>query len=65
LARYSVVAALAVIFGRQILSITRSTAFFWAMIGFIVVSAGGSAYSVFGWIRRSRAAKAARPKHGF
>lgn len=54
LARFSVVATLAVVFGRQVLAIAKSGPFFWAMIAFIAVCAAGSAYSVYGWIRRSR-----------
>jgi membrane protein YqaA with SNARE-associated domain len=54
LVRFSIVAALAVVFGREILSIAKSDAFFWTMIAFIGLSLGGSAYSVIGWIRRSR-----------
>jgi len=56
-ARFSIVAALAVIFGRQVLSMVRSSAFFWAMIGFAVVCVIGTAYSVVGWIRRRRKMK--------
>jgi membrane protein YqaA with SNARE-associated domain len=52
--RFSIVAALAMIFGHQILAIARSRPFLYTMIGFIVICVAGSAYSVAGWIRRSR-----------
>jgi membrane protein YqaA with SNARE-associated domain len=57
-ARFGIVAALAIIFGPQILSITRSRAFFWTMIGFVALCVIGSVLSVIGWIRRSRKHKA-------
>jgi len=64
LARFSIVAALAIVFGRQVLSVTESPAAFWAMIGFIVLCAIGTAYSVVRWIRQRRKATtmAAQPK---
>ena len=63
LARFSIVAALAIVFGRQVLSVTESPAAFWAMIGFIVLCAIGTAYSVVRWIRQRRktATMAAQP----
>ena len=53
LVRFSIVSALAVEFGRQILAIVKSSAFFWTMIVFIGLCLIASAYSVIGWIRRS------------
>ena len=63
-ARFSIVAALAIVFGRQVLSVAESPAAFWAMIGFIVLCAIATAYSVVRWIRQCRktATKAAQPK---
>jgi membrane protein YqaA with SNARE-associated domain len=52
--RFSIVAALAIVFGRQVLSVAESPAAFWAMIGFIVLCAMGTAYSVVRWIRQRR-----------
>lgn len=62
-ARFSIV-ALAIVFGRQVLSVVESPAVFWAMIGFIVLCAIATAYSVFRWIRQRRktAMTAAQPK---
>ena len=56
-ARFSIVAALAILFGRQVLSVVKSPAFFWPMIGFIVLCVIGTAYSVAAWIRRRREPK--------
>ena len=63
-ARFSIVAALAIVFGRQVLSVAESPAVFWAMIGFIVLCAIATAYSVVRWIRQRRktAMRAAQPK---
>jgi membrane protein YqaA with SNARE-associated domain len=58
LVRFSIVAVLATIFGREILSVVKSSAFFWTMVGFIVLCAAGSAYSIYGWVQRSRKPKA-------
>ena len=52
--RFSIVAALAITFGRAIISIAKSDTFFWTMMAFICLCVAGSAYSVAGWIRRSR-----------
>jgi len=54
LARFSIVSALAVEFGRQILAVVKSNGFFWTMIVFISLCLVASAYSVIGWIRRGR-----------
>jgi hypothetical protein len=56
-ARFSMVAVLAIVFGRQVLSVVKSPASFWPMIGFIVLCVIGTAYSVVGWIRRRRKPK--------
>jgi len=63
-ARFSIVAALAIVFGRQVLSVAESPVVFWAMIGFIVLCGIGTAYSVVRWIRQRRktATMAAQPK---
>jgi len=52
--RFSIIAALAFLFGREILSVVQSSGFFWTMVGFIVICVIGSVYSVLGWIRRSK-----------
>jgi len=52
IARFSIVAALAIAFGPEILSITRTSAFFWTMIGFLALCVIGSVLSVGGWVQR-------------
>jgi membrane protein YqaA with SNARE-associated domain len=53
-ARYLVIGVLAVLFGRRILNWADSAAVQWFVIGLTVLSIVGSAWSVVGWIRRSR-----------
>jgi len=55
--RFFVVAELAIAFGRQILSVERSPAFFWTMIGFVALCVIGSVISIVGWIRHGRGKK--------
>lgn len=57
LVRFSIIAALASVFGREILSIMRSRTFTWAVIGFVILCAIGSVFSVVGWLRRSGSSK--------
>lgn len=54
--RFLILGALALKFGRTILSITKSPAFFWTMVVLIVICIAGSAYSITNWVRRSRKA---------
>lgn len=54
LVRYALVAALAVHFKNQVLSIVESRAFFWTVVGFTLTCGVASVYSVVGWIRRGR-----------
>ncbi len=54
LLRFSIVAVLAILFGRHILVIVKSRPFFWAMIGFIAVCVIGSIRSVIIWLRWRR-----------
>lgn len=59
IARFSIVAGLAIVFGHRIISVAKSTPFLWAMIAFVVLCFGGSAWSVANWMRRSKSARAA------
>ena len=54
LLRFTIVATLAIVFGHQITSIVRSSAFYWTMVAFTLICLIGSLYSAIGWIRRSR-----------
>ncbi len=58
--RFFVVAELAIAFGREILSVERSPAFFWTMIGFVALCVIGSAFSIASWVRHSRAKQEAQ-----
>lgn len=56
--RYSLIGWAAIAWGRQIVRIAQSSEFYWAMVVFVIICAIGSAFSVAGWIRRSRYAPA-------
>jgi membrane protein YqaA with SNARE-associated domain len=58
LLRYSLVGLAAIVWGRAIIRIARSSEFYWAMIVFVVICAIGSTISTVGWIRRTRYAPA-------
>ncbi len=54
LLRFVLVAVAAILLGPKILEIARSSPFFWSMVAFTAICAVGSAFSIAGWIRRSR-----------
>jgi membrane protein YqaA with SNARE-associated domain len=63
LARFTILAALALKFGRQILYVARSAPFEWTMAVFILLCLAASALSVWKWLespRRSRAVRHSR-----
>lgn len=51
-ARFTLLAWLALRFGRQVLAIAKSDPFKWGMAIFIVLCVAGSAFSVWQWLRR-------------
>lgn len=53
-ARFTLLAWLAFKFGRQVLAIAKSDPFKWSMAVFIVLCLGGSAFSIWQWLRKSR-----------
>lgn len=53
-ARFTLLAWLALKFGRQVLAIAKSDPFKWSMGAFIVLCLAGSAFSVWQWLRKSR-----------
>jgi membrane protein YqaA with SNARE-associated domain len=61
-ARFLILGALAIHYGRVIIHWANSDAFKEVMIAFILICLGGSAYSIYKWIRkgRSRTAKTAK-----
>lgn len=52
--RFSIVGGLAILFGRQIVTIAKSPAFLWYMGGFTALCVIGSVISVTHWVRSSR-----------
>jgi membrane protein YqaA with SNARE-associated domain len=55
--RFSVEGLLALRFGRGILSLAKSPAVEFVVITLVVIAIGGSAFSVYRWIKRSRQPK--------
>ncbi len=58
LVRFSVEGALAIYFGKRILKLAESPAVQWFIIGLIIVSLGGSVFSIVRWIQRSKRPRA-------
>lgn len=52
--RFSVLAVLAIQFGKQVMQITRSPAFQWSMIVFIALCVVASIFSIWSWWRKTR-----------
>lgn len=52
--RFGVEGVLAIYFGRRILSLAKAPAVEYVVIALIVIAIGGSAFSVYRWIKRSR-----------
>ncbi len=50
--RFAAEATLATYFGRHILRFAALPAVHWLIVGLIVISVGGSAFSIYGWVRR-------------
>ncbi len=52
--RFTILAILAIRFGRYILQISKSTPFLWTMAVFILLCLVGSTFSIWKWVRHSR-----------
>jgi membrane protein YqaA with SNARE-associated domain len=52
--RFTILAILAIKFGRYILEISKSTPFLWTMAVFILLCLVGSTFSIWKWVRQSR-----------
>ena len=61
-ARFLILGALAIHFGRVIIHWANSDTFKEIMIGFIFICVAGSAYSIYTWVRKGRARAAKNPK---
>jgi membrane protein YqaA with SNARE-associated domain len=61
-ARFTLLAFLALKFGRHVLRIAQTAPFRWTMVGFIVVCLVGSGWSIWNWVRKSRPGTNSRPE---
>lgn len=61
-ARFLILGALAIHFGRVIIHWANSDTFKEVMIAFILVCLAGSSYSIFKWVRKGRSKSARTPK---
>ncbi len=52
--RFAIDGSLALIFGRRIIALGQQPAVQWFIIALVVVSMGGSAWSILNWIKKSR-----------
>jgi len=55
--RFGVEGWLAIIFGRRIIAMADQPAVQWFIAALVVISMGGSAWSIWNWIRKSRTAR--------
>jgi undecaprenyl-diphosphatase len=56
--RFGIGGALALIYGRRILAMAQSPALQWAIGVLVVISIIGSAFSIWGWVRKSKTKQA-------
>ena len=54
LIRFTIIGLLAIWLGQHIITLAKTPAFEWAMVGFIGLCVIGSAYSIYNWVYRSR-----------
>lgn len=52
--RFTIDGCLALIFGRRIIALAKAPWFVHFIVALVVISMAGSAWSIFGWIRKSR-----------
>jgi membrane protein DedA with SNARE-associated domain len=57
--RFVVLGILALKFGKQVLSIAKSTPFEWSMVAFVLLCLVASIYSIVHWMRKPQARSAA------
>lgn len=57
--RFAIEGWLALIYGRRILAMTKSPALQWAIGAIVVISIIGSAFSIWGWVQKSKTKPAA------
>lgn len=52
--RFSIEGGLAIVYGRRILELAKSPALQYSIIGLVVISLVGSAWSIWNWVRRAQ-----------
>jgi len=55
--RFTIVGVLAIEFGHAVISVAKSDAFRYTIIGFVILCLGGSVFSIWNWVRHTRSAK--------
>jgi membrane protein YqaA with SNARE-associated domain len=53
--RFTIIGVLAIEFGHAVISVAKSDAFRYAMIGFVALCLAGSIFSIWNWVRHTRA----------
>jgi protein-S-isoprenylcysteine O-methyltransferase Ste14 len=56
--RFAIEGALALVYGRRILAMTKSPALQWGIGVLVVISIIGSAFSIWGWLKKGKARSA-------
>lgn len=60
--RFTIVGLLAIEFGHQVISVAKSPAFRYTIIGFFLLCLVGSVFSIWNWVRHTRSSRQANAK---
>lgn len=60
--RFSIIGLLAIEFGHQVISVAKSPAFRYTIIGFVLLCLVGSVFSIWNWVRHTRSGRQANAK---
>lgn len=55
--RFTIVGVLAILFGREVISVAKSDAFRYTIIAFVILCLAGSAFSIWNWVRHTKSSK--------
>jgi len=55
--RFTIIGFLAIEFGREVISVAKSDAFRYTIMAFVILCLGGSAFSIWNWIRHTRSGR--------
>lgn len=55
--RFTIVGILALLFGREVISVAKSDAFRYTIMAFVFLCLAGSAFSIWNWVRHTRGGK--------